>query len=409
MRVGLRRSTGRPATTSTWLKAVVRRLRRARRGAGGGASDPGVVFSPVTGDYAGRTTTAATRAAPVLPRRRRSVWDALRSCPRRVRQRAGTTSSPASRRPLAVPHRRRSTGRSARHDGLAPTPCVIARRARRPRRSRRPARSVAHLSHKSPTSRMRPAADGDVDDGDSAHMTHQRRIARRTSALAALRSPARGGLRRQLAALGLTKWTRCAAAVQRRRLVRLAPGVDRLAISRSTLDARGSRRRWRAAAGAAEPPRRRGEHHELRSLGARFDGDGPRWRPAIGATDRGPPLAGAGRSGSRRAPAASRSTSVAARSSDLADVLSGDRLAAVAGRRAESAATFDLRAVEGVLARLPAARSGRRRAWRGSWMATGPIRASRASVAERRFRELCWRHGLPPPRRPLMDRRAARC
>jgi very-short-patch-repair endonuclease len=87
-------------------------------------------------------------------------------------------------------------------------------------------------------------------------------------------------------------------------------------------------------------------------------------------------------------------TSVARTIVDLAEVLDEDRLAK-AIREAEIRRTFDLVAIERVLARV-AGRAGRHRL-------TKVLAAYRSdqhftrSVAERRFLELCERHDLPPP------------
>jgi very-short-patch-repair endonuclease len=87
-------------------------------------------------------------------------------------------------------------------------------------------------------------------------------------------------------------------------------------------------------------------------------------------------------------------TSVARTLVDLADVLDERRLAR-AIEQAELARAFDLTAVERALARVPG-RAGRHRL-RRALSAYRPEPRFTRSEAERRFVELCRRHGLPAP------------
>jgi very-short-patch-repair endonuclease len=88
-------------------------------------------------------------------------------------------------------------------------------------------------------------------------------------------------------------------------------------------------------------------------------------------------------------------TSVARTIVDLADVLDAERLAR-AVKEAEIRRTFDLVAIERVLARV-AGRAGRHRLAR-VLAAHRPDPHFTRSGAERRFVDLCERHGLPAPR-----------
>jgi very-short-patch-repair endonuclease len=87
-------------------------------------------------------------------------------------------------------------------------------------------------------------------------------------------------------------------------------------------------------------------------------------------------------------------TSVARTLVDLADVLNERQLTS-AVRQAELLKTFDLRAIEEVIARLPG-RKGRHRL-RRVLAAYRPEPQLLRSRAERRVKALCTRHGLPMP------------
>ena len=126
----------------------LRGLHRARRGSACSRTPtPEIVFSPVTGDHAGRTGALPRprRPAPVLPRRRRGLGRAAHRAGRVPPDRRHDPGHRPGQRPLPGPHRRRLDRMDLAPDATAwsPTPACTPRPPTRWRRSRAGAREVS--------------------------------------------------------------------------------------------------------------------------------------------------------------------------------------------------------------------------------------------------------------------------
>jgi predicted transcriptional regulator of viral defense system len=212
-------------------------------------------------------------------------------------------------------------------------------------------------------------------------------------ALAALAARQHGVVSRaQLLEVGVAK-DAIRRRVERKRLLRLHPRVYAVGHLGLTVDSRRMAAVLACGRGALLSHRAAGALQALLPSSPHFDvtvpGGGARSRAGI-VVHRSRCLHDEDRDAVRGIPV----TSVARTIVDLAEVLDEERLAN-AIKEAEIRRTFDLVAIERVLARV-AGRAGRHRLTK-VLAAYRPDPHFTRSVAERRFLELCERHGLLPP------------
>ena len=213
------------------------------------------------------------------------------------------------------------------------------------------------------------------------------------AALAAVAARQHGVVSRaQLLALGLTK-DAIRRRVERKRLQRVHARVYAVGHTALTVDSRRMAAMLACGRGALLSHRAAGALQALLPSSPRFDvtveGGGARSRAGL-AVHRSRRIDDEDRDAVRGIPV----TSVARTIVDLAEVLDRERLAK-AINEAEIRRSFDLTAIERVMARVPG-RTGRHRLSQVLSAYRSDPHFTR-SEAERRFLDLCKRHGLPAP------------